>query len=317
LKAPRRPTGAERPELVKVRVLGSAAGGGFPQWNCGCGNCRAARAGAADVRPRTQESIAISADGTSWFVINVSPEIRSQIESFEGLWPRGDRHSPIAGLVLTNGDLDHCLGLLSLRESHPLVVYATEAVRAGFSEGNVLYRTLERFPGQITWRALEIGQERPLGEGAEGLQVTAVPAPGKLPLHLEGLRPASREDSVGLVIRDPSSGRRVAYLSGVAGPSPEIERAVAGADVVFFDGTFWSSDELIAAGLGTRRAEEMAHWPVGGREGSLAFLSGLRGRRIYIHINNTNPILREQGEARRAVEAGGVEVAADGMELEL
>jgi pyrroloquinoline quinone biosynthesis protein B len=267
----------------------------------------------------------VSADGEAWLLVNASPEIRAQIESFSGLWPRGDRHSPIAGLALTNGDLDHCLGLLSLRESHPLAVYATEAVRAGFTGGNVLYRTLERFDGQVTWRRLELGCEQPVVVGAPptgaplgaGLAVTALAAPGKLPLHLEGARAGSPEDNVGLVIRDVRSGGRLAYLSGVAGPSPEVERAVAGADVVFFDGTFWSSDELIAAGLGTRRAEEMAHWPVGGAEGSAAFLARQRGRKILIHVNNTNPILRETSAERRVLDAAGIEVAVDGLELTL
>ena len=147
------------------------------------------------------------------------------------------------------------------------------------------------------------------------LVVTAIAAPGKLPLHLEGLRPPSPEDNVGFVVRDTRSDRRLAYFSGVAGPSPELVRAVTDADLVFFDGTFWSSDELIAAGLGTRRAEEMAHWPIGGPDGSLPFLSRLRGRRVLIHINNTNPILREGSAERRAVEAAGIEVAFDGLEL--
>jgi pyrroloquinoline quinone biosynthesis protein B len=304
---------------VKIRVLGSAAGGGFPQWNCGCDNCREARRPGGDARARTQESVAVSGDGESWFVINASPEIRAQIESFPGLWPRARRHSPIAGLLLTNGDLDHCLGLLSLRESHPLVVHATQAVREGFTEGNALYRTLERFPGQITWRALALGRELPLGgAGAGGLHVTAVPAPGKLPLHLEAARAPSLEDSVGLIIRDERTGGRLAYFSGVAGPSVALERALAGADLLFFDGTFWSSDELVAAGLGTRRAEEMAHWPLGGPAGSLPFLSRVSARRrVVIHVNNTNPILRETSAERRALTAAGVEVAMDGMEMEL
>jgi pyrroloquinoline quinone biosynthesis protein B len=297
---------------VQVRVLGSAAGGGVPQWNCGCDNCRDARSGGL-VTPRMQESVAVSADGESWFLLNVSPEIRAQIESFPGLWPRAPRHSPIAGLLLTNGDLDHCLGLLSLRESHPLVVHATESVRAGFVTGNVLYRTLERFAGQVTWRTLAAGTEQPLGDTP--LTVTAIPAPGNLPLHLKGLRAASAGDNVGLVVRDTRSGRRLAYFSGVAGPSPELVHAVSEADLVFFDGTFWSSDELIVAGLGTRRAEEMAHWPVGGPDGSLPFLSRLSGRRVLIHINNTNPILREGSAQRRAVEAAGVQVGFDGLEL--
>jgi pyrroloquinoline quinone biosynthesis protein B len=299
---------------LKVRVLGSAAGGGFPQWNCGCFNCREGRRPGGRARPRTQESIAVSADGVSWFLINASPEIRAQIEACPDLWPRAERHSPIAGILLTNGDLDHCLGLLSLRESHPLVLYATESVYAGFSEGNVLYRTLQRFPEQVTWRKLEAGREQPLGD----LGVTAIPAPGKMALHLEGRRPPSAEDNVGFVIRD-SAGHKLAYFSGIAGPSAEVEQAVRDADVVFFDGTFWSSDELIALGLGTKRAEEMAHWPLGGPEGSLRFLprAGPRARRLYIHVNNTNPILIEDSAERRAVTAAGIEVAHDGMEIDL
>jgi len=300
---------------LKVRVLGSAAGGGFPQWNCGCFNCREGRRATGRARPRTQESVAVSADGESWFLINASPEIRAQIESCRELWPRAERHSPIAGILLTNGDLDHCLGLLSLRESHPLVIYATDAVRAGFTEGNVLYRTLERFPGQVTWRRLELGREQTL---AGELRVTAIAAPGKRPVHLEGEgRPApSIEDNVGFVIRE---GTRpgLAYFSGIAGPAPEVARAAEAAALVFFDGTFWSNDELIAAGLGTKRADEMAHWPIGGPDGSLAFLSRLSNTGIYIHVNNTNPILIEDSAERRAVDAGGIRVAHDGMDIEL
>jgi pyrroloquinoline quinone biosynthesis protein B len=268
------------------------------------------------VWPRTQESVAVSADGEAWFLINVSPEIRSQIESFAALWPRAPRHSPIAGLLLTNGDLDHCLGLLSLRESHPLVVYATESVRAGFAEGNIVYRTLERFPGQVVWRTLGLDREQPLGDGR--LTVTAIAAPGKRPLHLEGSGEPSDDDNVGLVLRDTMTARRLAYFSGIAGPSDAVLREVSTAEAVFFDGTFWSSDELIAAGLGTRRAEDMAHWPIGGPNGSLRALAGFSGRRrVLIHINNTNPILREDSDERRLLLASGVDVAYDGMEFEL
>ena len=267
------------------------------------------------VAPRTQESVAVSADGIAWFLLNVSPEVRAQIESFPALWPRERRHSPMAGLLLTNGDLDHCLGLLSLRESYPLVVYATDSVRNGFTNGNVLYRTLDRFAGQVTWRTLALGCEQELGDSP--LTVRAVATPGKLPLHLEGVCAPGPDDNVGLVIRDNRTGKSLAYFSGVAGPSPELVHAVSEADLVFFDGTFWSSDELIAAGLGTRRAEEMAHWPLGGADGSLPFLSRLPGRRVLIHVNNTNPILRAGSAERRAVEAAGVEIAADGLEIAL
>src|SRR5262249_34677506 len=155
----------------------------------------------------------------------------------------------------------------------------THAVCAGFQSGNVLYRTLERFAGQVTWRTLVPGREQPLGPDDSALRVTAVPAPGKLPLHLEGLRAPAPEDNVGLGIRDVRTDGRLAYFSGLAGLDAEVERAAEGAEALFFDGTFWSSDELIAAQLGTRRAEEMAHWPVGGEDGSLRFLARSGARR--------------------------------------
>ncbi len=304
-----------------VRVLGSAAGGGFPQWNCGCPNCVGVRNGSIRALPRTQESVAVSADGDAWFLLNASPEIRQQIESFDKLHPRALRHTPIHGIVLTNGDLDHTLGLLSLRESQPLALYTTTRVHDGFSSGNVLYRTLQRFDGQVTLHPLELGAaERPLpllSGGPSGLSLRAFPAPGKAALHLEQGNPQPG-DNIGVVIRDERTGKRLAYIAAVGANSAQVTEAAASADAVFFDGTFWSSDELIALGASTRRAEEMAHWPIGGAEGSLELLGGLSAaRRVYIHINNTNPILREDSAERAQVHAAGVEVAFDGMELEL
>ena len=304
-----------------IRVLGSAAGGGFPQWNCGCPNCRGVRSGDLRASARSQECVAVSADGDRWFLLNCSPEIRQQIESFPPLHPRGPRHSPIAAILLTNGDLDHCLGLLSLRESHPLVVYATDRLRRGFTDGNVLYRTLDRFPGQVTWRALELGREAELAdvEGRPaGLLVEAVAVPGKLPIHLETGAAPDPADSVGFRIRERATGRVLAYLSGVGAVSDAVRRAVEGADCVFFDGTFWSADELPGLGLGTKRAEDMAHLPIGGPEGSLARLNGVTARRrIFIHLNNTNPLLRDDSPERAHVEAAGWEVARDGMEVRI
>ncbi|HKQ70534.1 MAG TPA: pyrroloquinoline quinone biosynthesis protein PqqB [Polyangiaceae bacterium] len=302
-----------------IHVLGSAAGGGVPQWNCGCDNCRGVRNGSLPVRRRTQECVAVSADGESWFLLNASPEIRQQIESFPAMWPRAPRHSPIAALVLTNGDLDHCLGLFSLRESHPLKVYATPSVRRGVTTGNVFYRTLERFEDQVTWTALELSREVPLagvGGEASGLAITAIAAPGKLPLHLEGIAQPSADDNVGLKIRDTKTGKVMVYFSGAAGPSPLLRAALGEADCVFFDGTFWSSDELIGRGLGQRRAEDMAHWPVGGVDGSAAYLAGLRAsRRVLIHLNNTNPALVETSKERAHLTSLSIEVAYDGMEF--
>lgn len=306
---------------MRIRVLGSAAGGGFPQWNCGCPNCRGLREGRLRARARTQECVAVSADGAGWLLLNCSPEIREQVESFSGLHPRGPRDSPIAAILLTNGDLDHCLGLLSLRESHPLVVYATERVRSGFVEDNVLYRTLERFPGQVTWRTLKLGSEEAVAgpDGRPtGLLVTPLAVPGKLPIHLEQRARPSPEDNIGALVRDRATGRTLAYCSAAAGVTDDVWRALDGADAVFFDGTFWSSDELSGQGLGTKRAEDMAHLPIGGPAGSLARLDGLRAeRRVYIHVNNTNPMLREDSAERAAVAAAGWDVAWDGMEVTL
>jgi len=306
---------------VHIRVLGAAAGGGFPQWNCGCPNCRGVRSGTIRATARTQESVAVSGDGAHWFLLNASPEIREQIERFPGLHPRGPRQSPIGALVLTNGDLDHTLGLLSLRESHPLAVYASDRVRLGFTEGNVLYRTLERFPGQVTWRPLKLGREEALAgvDGREsGLFVEAVAVPGKLPIHLESTAAPDPEDNIGLRIREASTGRRLAYFPAAGGLTDAVRDALADADCVFFDGTFWASDELPALGLGTKRAEDMAHLPVGGAQGSLATLRGLAARRrVYIHINNTNPLLRDDSPERAEAEVAGWEIARDGMEVTL
>jgi pyrroloquinoline quinone biosynthesis protein B len=306
---------------MRIRVLGAAAGGGLPQWNCGCANCRDARSGHPDVAPQTQECVAVSADGERWVLLNASPEIRAQIESCPVLHPRAPRHSPIAAVVLTNGDLDHTLGLLSLRESHPLTLYATQCVRQGFVEGNVLYRTLERFPGQVTWKTLALGQELAVS-GADneptGLSVEAIAAPGKPPVHLEGLTAPDPGENIGVVIREPATGRRLAYFSAAGGLTAAMRQSIDRADCVFFDGTFWSSDELVTLGLGTKRAEDMAHLPVGGAHGSLELLAGARARRcLYIHINNTNPLLRAHSPERAQAEARGWEIARDGMEFTL
>jgi len=307
---------------MRVRVLGSAAGGGFPQWNCGCSNCLEVRAGAPSVQARTQESVAVSADGEHWFLLNASPEIRAQLESFPALHPRGPRHSPIAGILLTNGDLDHCLGLLSLRESHRLSVYATARVRHGFTENNVLYGTLQRFPGHTSWPGLELGKESELrlaSDRPSGLTVEAIPLPGQAPLHLKArLGEPHPEDNVGLLIREPLQGTALAYFPGCARITSGVLEAASRAECLFFDGTFWSDDELIALGLGDRRATDMAHVPIGSSAGSLAaFATSKVPARFFIHINNTNPILREDSAERRIVREAGWQVARDGLDLTL
>ncbi|HEV8327739.1 MAG TPA: pyrroloquinoline quinone biosynthesis protein PqqB [Nitrospiraceae bacterium] len=305
-----------------VRILGSAAGGGFPQWNCACSHCRGVREGLINASPRMQESVGLSADDGDWFLINASPEIRSQIESFAPLHPGKSRTTPIQAIFLTNGDLDHCLGILSLRENHRLVIYATESVRRGFTEGNVLYRTLQRFAGQVTWRTLKLGVEETVlcADGRpSGLTVEALAVPGKPPIHLEGLVSLSDPElNVGLRFRQCTNGRVLAYLCSVGRITTSVFEGLADADCVMFDGTFWSSDELSAPGFLEKSAEDLAHWPVGGQRGSLAMLSKLTApRRVFIHINNTNPMVREDSTERKIIEAAGWSVAWDGMEIRL
>ena len=303
--------------VLRVRVLGSAAGGGFPQWNCACGNCTLVRAGDERVAQRTQDSIAISANGHRWLIINASPDVLRQIERFSPLWPQSARHTPIAAIALTNGDLDHVLGLLSLRESQPLAVLATEPVRAGLIERNAMLRTLARSADHVQWRSLVLGNELLLDD--VGVAIRPVAVPGKLPVHLTGITRPSPEDNVALRIRALDSGK-TAIVATAVGTLDGVEAVVAGADVLFFDGTFWTEDELVALGLGHARAQEMAHVPIGGDEGSLARLALpmlAATRRIYTHINNTNPILRSDSPERAQAERAGWQVAFDGLEVVL
>jgi pyrroloquinoline quinone biosynthesis protein B len=299
---------------VRIRVLGSAAGGALPQWNCGCPNCAAVRCGDPRLRARTQDSLAFSSNGDDWHLINASPDILKQISDNAPLHPRRPRDSPIRSVLLSNGDLDHVLGLFSLRESWPLVLYATAPVRRGLEDNNVICRTLHRFPEQAIWRDLELGREVLI---EPGLTVEARPAHGKLPVHLMTSSAPSPEDNVSLWIRDARTRKTAVYM-GATSSAEGVEADVHGADCLFFDGTFWSSDELIALGLSQARAEDMAHLPIGGPEGSLARLSGLHlSHKIFTHINNSNPILVEGSPEEVAVRAAGWEIAHDGMEVSL
>jgi pyrroloquinoline quinone biosynthesis protein B len=303
---------------MRVHILGSCAGGGLPQWNCACENCSLVRAGDPHVSPRTQDSIAVSGSAGAderWLVVNASPDVLRQIERFAPLWPRAPRHTPIGAIALTNGDLDHVLGLLSLRESQPLRILATARVREGLVDRNAVLRTLARTSDQVTWVALEIHREVRLDD--IGLGVTAVPMAGKLPVHLVGLAEPSPEDNVALRVRDLASGR-TALIATAAGSLDAVGPALHGADAILFDGTFWSEDELVARGLGKAHARDMAHVPVGGSEGSLERLADVApsgARRIYTHINNTNPMLRAGSPERVRVEHGGWEIAFDGMDF--
>ena len=302
---------------LRVLVLGSAAGGGFPQWNCGCRNCSSVRQRRPGWRARTQDSLAVSADGERWWLLNASPDVLLQIQATPELWPRELRHSPIAGVVLTNGDLDHVLGLLLLRESQRLSVYATPRVLEGLRQ-NVALGTLERFPEQVSWRALQPSQTLELLEAdAKPSDIVLSPfaLPGKPPLHLMQAFAPSAEDNLGLRLQTRGSSALV-YASAVASLADVTPFEQAGA--LFVDGTFWSEDELPALGVSTGPARSMAHLPMSGEDGSLRRLAGLQAQhRFYTHINNTNPVLDEASPEHAALRRAGWQVAHDGLRLTL
>ncbi|MFZ1158071.1 MAG: pyrroloquinoline quinone biosynthesis protein PqqB [Candidatus Sulfotelmatobacter sp.] len=314
---------------MRVKILGSAAGGGFPQWNCGCVNCRALRAGTFHGKARTQTQVAITQDGRSWFLLGASPDLRAQIEATPELHPRAQSHgetprqSPIAGVVLANADLDHVLGLLLLRELQPLRVHATASVRRILREDNTMFGMLQRVANQASWEDFTPGESFPLvGPAGEdsGLRGRAVSLGTHFPAYVSAARQgqlAPRESSMGLLI-DSASGKRLAYMPAV----PEIDEALLrefeSADLLFFDGTFWSDDELIRTQGSGNRARQMGHVPVSSAEGSLKKLAGLRRpRKIYLHVNNTNPMLNESGADYRQVREAGWEIAEDGWQFDL
>lgn len=299
---------------MRARVLGSAAGGAFPQWNCGCDGCRAVREGRPGFLPRTEDSLAVTADGASYVLVNAAPSIGEQLRRAPELAPpKGAvRGTPIRAIVLTNGDLDHVLGLFTLRESQPLAIYATRTVREGL-EKNAFLKTLRRFPGHTVFHDLVLGEATPIvGAGGEGtgLTVTACPAPGKRALHLEDSTEPSEEDNVCLVVA--SSLAKIAYAA-TFGKLGTFLGNLDGCAAAFFDGTFWSEDEMAHRGCGDKPAATMAHLPV---SASLAALAEVRvGRRIFTHLNNTNPILDPSSAPARALAEKGFEVAFDGMEV--
>lgn len=301
---------------MRVIVLGSAAGGGFPQWNCNCANCRRARAGDPATAPRTQCSLAVSVDGERWFLLNASPDLRQQILASPALHPRpgSPRHSPIEGVLLTNGDIDHVAGLLSLRESHAFDVYATRRI-LGVLGRNPVFNALDR--DLVDRRPLDPGEPIRLGER---LTVETFTVPGKVALYLEEEAPeigGETEDVVGVRIQEDGGGGLL-FVPGCARLTTTLARRLAGVSVVFFDGTLWQDDEMIRLGAGTKTGERMGHMSVSGEAGSLAAFAGLEVRRkIYVHINNTNPMLLDDSPERAAVTAAGWEVAYDGMEVEL
>ncbi len=308
---------------MRVVVLGSAAGGGFPQWNSNTPACRRAWSGDAAAKPRTQASLAVSVDRENWFLLNASPDLRAQIGATECLRPRhGLRSSPVAGVVLTGGDVDAVAGLLTMRERHPFTLCATSEVQAVL-DANSIFRVLA--PDCVERRTLHLEQPMALtgaGVGATKLTVTAFAVPGKVPLWLEepGQEPDIHEDgrTIGLEIAEPATGARFFFIPGCAAMTQALSQRLSGAALVFFDGTLWRDDEMIRLGVGGKTGRRMGHMSMSGDDGVIAAFRDLGvEHKIFIHINNTNPVLLEDSPERAAAEAADWTIAHDGLELSL
>lgn len=333
---------------MRLRIIGSAAGGGFPQWNCNAPLSRAVREMRPGFLPRTQSSLAASADGESWAVFNASPDIRQQIAATPALQPRRQgplRGSPIKAVVLTNADVDHIAGLLSLRERTPLVVYATERVLRTLSE-NSIFQVLA--PDVVARRPLPLEGVTALEgpDGPLGIEIETFPVAGKVALFLEdeaagdGNFGTAPGDTIGVAIRAtaPAAGPAAKtgtaralnasapggfepcayYIPGCAAVDADLKRRISGAACLLFDGTVYTDTEMRDAGVGDKTGSRMGHMAIGGEDGSLAALADVRlGRRVFVHINNTNPVLEPGSAAERTVRAAGWDIGYDGMELEV
>lgn len=305
---------------MEVIVLGSAAGGGFPQWNCNAPTSKAAREGASRAKLRTQASIAVSADGEEWLLINASPDLRQQLLQNRVFWPRhGLRDTPIKAVLLTSAEIDHVAGLLSMRESQPFRLWATGSVLEILAENPIF--------GALSPDYVERGRF-PLGEAVEveghlgplGISVRAFPVPGKVPLFLEsrhqGDLAGGAEDTVGLEITCGTA--RFHYIPGCARLTPELRERLRGSSLLFFDGTLWSDSELVDLGISVKTGARMGHMSISGPNGTLAAFADMAiSRKIFIHVNTTNPVLDEDAPERATLAAAGWEVAEDGMRISL
>ncbi len=303
---------------MRVRVLGSAAGGGFPQWNCNCPRCDGLRRGSIRAQARTQSSLAVSSDGIHWVLLNASPDILAQIRAFPELQPaRAARDSGISAVVLMDAQIDHTTGLLSLREGRTLQLYCTQQVHDELRQNNPLLNILGHYC-EVQWQRID-----PCGggfaiAGIEHLRFTPLPVVGKAPPYSPHRHDPHEGDNLGLRITDTRTGRSLFYAPGLEVIDASVLDAMRNADCLLVDGTCWSDDEMITLGLSQKRARDMGHLPQSGAGGMIEVLDGISGpRKILIHINNTNPILDEDSPQRAELARHGIETAHDGMEIQL
>jgi pyrroloquinoline quinone biosynthesis protein B len=309
--------------MLRVVVLGAAAGGGVPQWNCGCPVCRKARTENPELQS-TQASIAVSADGEHWFLVNASPDLRQQLIATPQLHPKAGRlrHSPVSGVILTNGEIDAVTGLLSMREGSPFTIYAHEKVLS-ILKANSIFNVLNE--KNVRRQPIQVDQafEPVLPGGApSGIEVLPFAVPGKSAWYLEGKAHPGGDigegDTLGLRLAEKASGKYFYFLAACAGVTDDLKSRLAGAPLIFFDGTVWRDDELIAAGLGTKTGQGMGHIAMSGDRGAIGSLAGLDiGRKIFLHINNSNPALLHDSAERKMAEGAGWQIPADGTEITL
>ena len=303
---------------MHIRILGSAAGGGFPQWNCNCRNCHGLRQGTLKARPRTQSSIALSDDGVHWILCNTSPDIRAQLESFPALQPgRAVRDTGIAAIVLLDSQIDHTTGLLSLREGCPHEVWCTSMVHQDLTSGFPLFDMLSHWPGGgLQWRPIALDGSFTIAACPQ-LEFTPFALHSAAPPYSPHRHDPHPGDNIGLLVRDRRSGGTLFYAPGLGQVDAGLRARMAGADCLLVDGTFWRDDEMIRAEVGSKLGSQLGHLPQSGADGMIAAIDGLVARKVLIHINNTNPILDEDSAERAELTAHGIEVAFDGMHIEL
>lgn len=303
---------------MKIHVLGSAAGGGFPQWNCNCFNCHGVRKGTVQAKTRSQSSIAASMDGNNWVLFNTSPDIRAQLEAFPAIQPRtGKRDTGIAAIIYMDSQIDHTTGLLMLREGCPHQIYCTDCVYEDLTTGFPVLRMLESWNGGNHRHQIEVDQPFAVA-GIDGLRFTPVYLTSKAPPYSPHRHNPQPGDNIGILLEDTVNNTSLFYAPGLGAMEEHLRPFMANADCLLVDGTFWQEDEMQLAGVGSKMAAEMGHLPQSGSGGMIEVLSQFhKPRKILIHINNTNPILIDDSPQRRELASHGIEVAYDGLDIDL
>ncbi|MES9941461.1 MAG: pyrroloquinoline quinone biosynthesis protein PqqB [Candidatus Thiodiazotropha sp. 6PLUC2] len=302
-----------------IHILGSGAGGGFPQWNCNCPNCQGVRAGTIKATPRTQSSIAVSANGKEWVLFNASPDIRAQLDAFPTLQPgRSIRDTAIRAILLVDAQIDHTTGLLLLREhTEPWDVYCTQAVHDDLTTGYPIFNILGHFRG-VNWHEVKTDESTFTIPGIDGLLFTAVPLKSEAPPYSPHRHNTVPGDNVGIRVQNSVTGQNLFYAPGLGSMEPHILPYMQQADCVLVDGTLWKDNEMVQAGISQKLGSEMGHLDQSGDGGIMEILGSLtKPRKILIHINNTNPILVDDSPERLALTDAGIEVSHDGMQIEL